>query len=299
MYKKILITGAKGMLGSILCRTLSPFYSVIAIDKEDCDITDKEKVESFFNKLSIDVLIHCAAYTEVDKAEDEPQKAFLINAQGTKNVIEALKGKDCFLIYISTDYVFDGKKPQAYLEADIPNPQGVYAQSKLEGERVISAYTKHAILRTSWVFGPNGKNFVDTIVRLAKEKEILEVVSDQIGSPTYTLDLSEAIKAMLDIYFARGLKYGIYHITNSGKCSWFEFAQFIIQLVNLKTVVKPISSECLHKKAKRPKNSLLSNEKFHSLAGYCLPSWQEAVKNYLDSIKNNYDYSDYKNNLRD
>lgn len=285
MYKKILITGAKGMLGSALCKVLHSSYEVSGIDKEECDITSKQKTNKLINSLSVDALIHCAAYTEVDKAENEPQKAFLINAQGTKNVIEALKGKDYFFIYISTDYVFDGKKPQAYLEADIPNPQGVYAQSKLEGERAISAYTKHAILRTSWVFGPNGKNFVDTIVRLAKEKEILEVVSDQIGSPTYTLDLSKAIKAMLDIYFARGLKYGIYNITNSGKCSWFEFAQFIIQLVNLKTVVKPISSECLHKKAKRPKNSLLSNEKFHALTGYYLPPWQEAVKNYLDSIK--------------
>jgi dTDP-4-dehydrorhamnose reductase len=279
--KKILVTGAKGMLGSALCDVLGNYFDVLGIDTEECDITIRDKVKEKMQDLTIDAVIHCAAYTEVDKAEDESARAFLINMEGTKNILESVKNKNCLFIYISSDYVFDGQKESTYTELDSPNPLSVYGNSKLEGEKVVRTYDKHFIIRTGWLFGPKGKNFVATIIRLTKEKETIEVVNDQVGSPTYTLHLAKAIKDMLDIYFSRGLEYGVYNITNSGKCSWFEFAQHISQLINSKAEIKPISSSQLKRKAKRPKNSLLSNEKFNSLIGYYLPSWQEALEDYL------------------
>jgi dTDP-4-dehydrorhamnose reductase len=279
--KKILVTGAKGMLGSALCDVLGNYFDVLGIDTEECDITIRDKVKEKMQDLTIDAVIHCAAYTEVDKAEDESARAFLINMEGTKNILESVKNKNCLFIYISSDYVFDGQKESTYTELDSPNPLSVYGNSKLEGEKVVRTYDKHFIIRTGWLFGPKGKNFVATIIRLTREKETIEVVNDQVGSPTYTLHLAKAIKDMLDIYFSRGLEYGVYNITNSGKCSWFEFAQHISQLINSKAEIKPISSSQLKRKAKRPKNSLLSNEKFNSLIGYYLPSWQEALEDYL------------------
>ena len=281
MYKKILITGAEGMLGSTICRVLEPFYHLTCVDYADFDIRANVAVARFFAPQQFDAIVHCAAYTDVDRAEDEAQKAILINAEGAKNLVENLRGKDSFLIYISTDYVFDGQKSAPYLEEDLPNPIGVYGLSKLKGEEAVAALKKHIIIRTSWLFGPQGKNFIDTIARLSKEKDELEVVGDQRGSPTYTLDLSKAIKSFLDLYFEKGLKSGIYNVTNSGNCSWFELAKYILNLLNSSAKIKPISSEVLNRKAKRPRNSVLSNEKFHALTGYYLPPWQEAVKHYI------------------
>lgn len=271
------------MLGHTLAKTLESTYNIIAIDKEECDIADKEAVKKIVKGLYVDAVVHCAAYTDVDRAEDEPQKAFLINAQGTKNFIDNIENKNCLFVYLSTDYVFDGQKPKAYTETDIPHPLGVYGASKLEGELLSCRFEKHLVIRTSWLFGPGGKNFVTTIMRLAKEGQKLCVVSDQVGSPTYTLDLSRAIKGVLDIYFSRGLACGIYNITNSGCCSWYEFAQHIIKLAHLTTKVAAITSSQAQRKAKRPKNSTLSNEKFYLLTGYALPPWQEALKHYLDN----------------
>lgn len=268
------------MLGSALFKILSAFYNVIGIDKDNCDLTDKAKVIELLHGLKLDVCVHCAAYTDVDKAESEPQKAFLVNREGTLNILESIN-KDCLFTYISTDYVFDGSKDTAYTEADIPNPLNIYGKSKLEGERLVSHFNRYIILRTSWLFGPNGKNFVDTTVQSAKKKKILEVVNNQVGSPTYTMHLSKAIKDIIDIYFAKSLEYGIYHITNSGRCSWFEFAKHIVKLAHLNNKVMPISSDKMQRQAQRPNNSLLSNKKMHALLGYYLPSWQEAVKDYL------------------
>lgn len=282
-HKKILVTGAKGMLGSVLCRVLSSSYEVTPIDKEECDLADKDRVKQVIDNLAIDAVIHCAAYTEVDKAEDEKDAAFLINAKATKNILDNLKNKECLFIYISTDYVFDGRKNSPYTEVDSSNPLGVYGKTKLEGEKSVSEFKKHLILRTSWLFGPDGKNFIATILRLAKEKETLEVVNDQIGSPTYTLDLAGAIKKLLDIHFTKGLEYGIYNVTNCGECSWFTLAQYIAKTAGLKNKIKPISSNQLPRKAKRPASSLLANEKFHALAGYYLPSWEAAVKHYIEN----------------
>ncbi|MEI8349144.1 MAG: dTDP-4-dehydrorhamnose reductase [Candidatus Omnitrophota bacterium] len=280
--KKILITGAQGMLGSALCETLSSHYQIIAVDKDECDITDREKTLTFFRNAGADIILHCAAYTDVDRSEDQPQQVYAVNVEGTANIIEAIKGTNCLLVYISTDYVFDGTKKGAYIEPDLPHPLGVYGYSKLEGEKVVQNFPKHLIVRTSWLFGPRGKNFVATIASKAKEKEALQVVDDQVGSPTYTRDLAKALAALLDLYCANRLTYGIYHVTNSGQCSWFEFAKYILSLLHSSVTIKPISSKDLNRKAKRPLNSLLSNEKFYALSGFFLPSWQEAVKHYIE-----------------
>jgi dTDP-4-dehydrorhamnose reductase len=281
MHKKILITGAKGMLGSVLYGVLRPHYSVIGADYADFDITNKTASAKFLNRLKPEAVIHCAAYTDVDKAEDEAEEAILINTRGVKNLAQSLKNRNILFVYFSTDYIFDGRKQTAYLETDKPNPLSVYGLSKLKGEKEAALLEKYLIVRTSWLFGPGGKNFVDTLIDLARKKEIIEVVNDQRGSPTYTFDLSKAIKSMLDIYFENKIQYGIYNITNSSNCSWFELASFIVKLLGLTALVTPTTSDKLLRKAKRPHNSVLCNDKFQALTGYSLPSWQEAVKNYL------------------
>ncbi|MEM7816611.1 MAG: dTDP-4-dehydrorhamnose reductase [Candidatus Aenigmatarchaeota archaeon] len=280
--KKVLITGVKGMLGNSLREKLELDYEVFGIDKDNCDITDKNLIKKFFQNLSIDVVIHCAAYTDVDKAEEEARKVFLVNRDGTKNILEVIE-KDTLFIYISTDYVFNGTKKAPYNEEDKPSPLNTYGKSKLEGEKLVSFREKYLIIRTSWLFGPKGDNFVDSILNLAKKRVCLKVVNDQIGSPTYTLDLAEAIKKFLNLYFEEKLVCGIYHITNNGSCSWFEFASYILKIAGLDTKLMPISSLELKKRAKRPKNSVLSNEKFYRLTGGYLRNWQEAVRDYLES----------------
>ena len=280
MYKKILITGAKGMLGTALCPLLEK-YSIVGIDKDNCDIADKSSLANIIGNLDLDAIVHCAAYTNVDKAEEEPHNVFTVNMEGTENVASVAKSRNCFFIYISTDYVFDGEKKSLYTEEDATKPLGVYGKSKLEGEKVASKIKKHLIIRTSWLFGPNGKNFVSTVANAAKEKDLIKVVDDQTGSPTYTLDLAKAISDILDIYFTKKIDSGIYNITNTGFCSWFELASYIVKETGSKAAVVPIKSEQLERRAKRPKNSMLSKEKFKSLSGYYLPTWQEAVSHYL------------------
>jgi len=268
------------MLGSALLPLLKK-YDILGIDKDSCDITNKSSLAKIIRNLKLDIVVHCAAYTEVDKAENEPENAFLVNEEGTRNVIEAVNCKECLFIYISTDYVFNGSKKTAYTEEDAVNPLGIYGKSKLAGERLAAKLDRYIIVRTSWLFGPNGKNFVSTIARLAKEKETIEVVADQIGSPTYTLDLAKAISDTINIYISKGVTPGIYNITNTGFCSWAELARYIIKEAGLKTRVIETKSEESSRAAKRPKNSMLSKEKFKALSGYELPAWQAAVKHYL------------------
>ena len=252
------------------------------IDKEECDITEARAVKNYFLNNAFDAIIHCAAYTNVDRAEDEPNQALLLNAQGTQNVVTATRTHDCLFVYISTDYVFDGTKETPYTEQDSPNPISVYGATKLKGEDFAQTHPRWLILRTSWLFGPGGKNFVRTILSLGKQKDTLEVVNDQIGSPTYTLHLAQAIREVLGVYFDKGLTYGIYHITNSLVCSWFAFAKAIVENAKLGTIVTPITSEKLTRRAKRPRNSVLSNEKFHALMGHYLPTWRTAVAEYME-----------------
>ena len=280
--KKILIIGSQGMLGSSLCKVLEDEFEVIGIDQKDCNITDKDAILELVKNLDVDVVVHCAAYTDVDRAEDESKELMSINVDGTKNILDGLEKKESLFIYISTDYVFDGQKLEPYSEEDIPHPLGQYGLSKLEAEKLVRNIKKHCIIRTSWLFGPGGKNFVSTIINLAKNKKVLQVVNDQVGAPTYTLDLSEAIKDIIIFYSNGKLDFGIYNITNSGRCSWFELANYIAELKSLDITVEPISSQKLERKAQRPVNSLLSNQKFYNLMGYRLRSWQEAVRDYLE-----------------
>lgn len=277
---KILITGAGGLLGEALFETL-PKENTIPLYREDCDITDKKRVKKILKNLDLDVVIHCAAYTDVDNAQKQKKEALLINKYGTKNIIDNLN-KNCLFIYISTAYVFNGKKTKPYTEKDKPFPINVYGLSKLEGEKITMSFKKHLIIRTNWLFGPYKKNFVDTIIELAKKKDVIKIDCSQIGSPTYTLDLASAIKDLIEFYFKGKLKFGIYHITNSGSCNRFDFAVKIIEILNLKNKVEKI---ILNRPAKRPKNSLLSNKKFYNLTGYYLRNWQDALKSYLKQWK--------------
>jgi dTDP-4-dehydrorhamnose reductase len=285
--KKILITGAGGMLGSALLKTLDNHFKVLGCTRRECDITDKNKVESVINSFLPDIVIHCAAYTNVEKAEDEQEKAFFVNREGTRNIFKVLEDKDCLIVYISTDYVFDGKKNSPYLEQDLPSPINVYGKSKLEGEKIVKNFKKHLIIRTSWLFGPCGENFITKIIRKAEQDKVIKVVDDQKGSPTYTFDLSYAIKDIIDISLKRRIEYGIYHITNSGICSWFEFARYIKELTKIEVEILPVTSKESTTKAERPLNSVLSNDKFFNLVGYKLRNWKEAVKEYIQNYLNN------------
>lgn len=270
------------MLGAALSKTLSSFYAITAIDKEECDITNAVAVKKFFSDKTFDAVVHCAAYTNVDKAEDEPELALLINAQGTQNLVTATCTHDCLFVHISTDYVFDGTKEAPYTEGDRPHPLSIYGATKLKGEYSVQTHPRGTIIRTSWLFGPGGNNFVRTILSLARQKDTLSVVNDQMGSPTYTMHLADALREILKIYFSKGLAYGVYHVTNSGVCSWYAFAREVVKNANLSTRVLPTTSAQYIRKAKRPQNSALSNEKFYALTGRYLPPWQTAVAQYME-----------------
>jgi dTDP-4-dehydrorhamnose reductase len=296
---KILITGSKGMLGSKLCQVLADEYEVFGLDLlatrysllatrffTQCDITDKDKVVAAIKSATPNLIIHTAAYTDVDGCELNPEKAFAVNAKGTENVARAAKEIGATLFYISTDYVFDGKGDKPYTEADTPNPINTYGQSKLEGERIIqSLLEKYFILRSSWLFGPSGKNFVTTILQKAGERKTLKVVDDQIGSPTYTLDLADAVKSLLAIcYSLLATNYGIYHITNRGSCSWYEFAQEIVALKRLATQILPVTSKEIKRPAQRPRMSVLDNSKVMNTFNLRLRHWSEALRHFYEKI---------------
>ena len=268
---KILVTGAQGMLGQDLCPILEDEgYEVVETDVDTLDITNFEQVKKVLAYENPDIVIHCAAYTNVDKAEEEPEKAALINALGTENIAKICAENDITLVYISTDYVFDGEKKEPYLPEDKPNPINEYGKTKLDGEKVVQKYCKKFyIVRTSWLYGHYGKNFIETMISLSNMPE-LEVVDDQIGCPTWTVELSNGIAELLD----EMPEYGIYHICGSGKTSWYNFAKEIFQQMGLKVNLIPCKSEEFPRPAKRPKHSVLENK------GICR-SWKVALKDYL------------------
>lgn len=257
------------------------------------DITKKQNVLAIIRNLNPDVIIHAAAWTDVDGCELDPKKAYQINSEGTKNVAGACKAIGATLIYLSTDFVFDGKKKNPYKETDKTNPLGIYADSKLKGELTIKRILKkYFILRTSWLYGKHGKNFVDTILKKAETEKVLKVVDDQVGSPTYTKDLAKAIHALLGKIVGSwelgvgsragfNLPYGTYHVSNSGSVSWYDYAKEILKLAKSQTKVMPISSKELDRPAKRPKMSILDNSKFVKFTGYKMRNWQEALKEYV------------------
>jgi dTDP-4-dehydrorhamnose reductase len=278
---KIIVTGYNGQLGYDVYHQLikNENHVVIGIGSQDLDITHEIHVKEFIEKEKPDVIIHCAAYTKVDQAEDDNVSCFDVNVNGTKYLVESAKKIGAKVVYISTDYVFSGDKIGQYEVNDLPNPKSVYGHSKYLGELETLKYDKHFIIRISWVFGKNGNNFVKTMLKFGKEKEFLKVVSDQTGSPTYTKDLAKLIVDMIETD-----KYGIYHATNEGQCSWYQFAKEIFRLSNIQIDLKPISSSEYPTKAKRPLNSLLSKESLAKNGFDLLPSWQDALKRCLKEI---------------
>ena len=284
---KYFVTGVKGQLGYDVMRELEKrgYNDAVGVDIEEMDITDSESVDKVISSEKPDVVIHCAAWTAVDLAEDEDKqdKVHLINAVGTENIAKVCKKLDCKMIYISTDYVFDGQGTRPWEPDDERNPLNVYGQTKYEGELAVEKWLeKYFIVRIAWVFGQNGKNFVRTMLNLGKTHDKLTVVDDQIGSPTYTPDLARLLVDM-----AESDKYGIYHATNEGFCSWYEFACEIFRQASefdsdYKNVsVSPVTSDKYPSKAKRPSNSRMNKEKLTENGFEKLPAWQDALRRYI------------------
>jgi dTDP-4-dehydrorhamnose reductase len=277
---KVLLIGALGMLGRDLQPILSDRHEVIGRDIPDLDITDPVQAEKEIRLLRPEAVINAAAFTDVDGCESQRERAFSVNADGAGHVARGCRSAGSRLIHLSTDYVFDGTSQVPYSEEAAPNPINVYGESKLQGEKAVQeSGGNHLILRTAWLYGKHGKNFVDTILRLASQQEELRVVDDQRGSPTFTRDLSRAIARLLDKE-ARG----ILHVTNSGSCTWFEFARKILEMrrpLNDRLRLIPISSGELARLAPRPANSVLDCSRFEKLTGSKMKGWEEAIQAYL------------------
>lgn len=274
---KVLVTGANGQLGYDVVKELQKQnIECCGATRKNFDIVNFEATEKFITNYMPDVVIHCAAYTAVDKAEDEQELCYLVNASATENIAQICKKIDAKMVYISTDYVFDGTKDGFYEVDDKPNPVNVYGRTKLLGEQAVQKIlNKYFIVRISWVFGEHGNNFVKTMLRLGKERKELNVVADQYGSPTYTADLAPLLVEMIKIN-----KYGIYHATNEGVCSWKEFAEEIFKLAKMNVKVNRITTYEYPTKAKRPLNSRLSKEKLDKYF-YKLPFWEIALEKFI------------------
>ncbi len=278
---KVLVTGVKGQLGYDVMNELAKRdIEAVGVDIEEMDITDAEAVRRVITAAGVDAVIHCAAYTAVDAAEDNMELCRRINAGGTENIAVVCRELDIKMIYISTDYVFDGQGTRPWEPDDSRNPLNAYGVAKYEGELAVEKHlTKYFIVRIAWVFGVNGKNFIKTMLRLGEEKGAVSVVDDQIGSPTYTYDLARLLVDMVQTE-----KYGRYHATNEGLCSWYEFAQEIFRQAGMDVKVTPVSSSEFQAKAKRPQNSRMSKDKLEENGFERLPSWQDALKRYLKAL---------------
>lgn len=274
---KVLVTGANGQLGNDVVRELQKHnIECLGATRQYFDIIDFKATKDFIFNYLPDVVIHCAAYTAVDKAEDEPELCYKVNVSATKNIAEICKKIDAKMLYISTDYVFDGTKEGFYEIDDKPNPMNVYGETKLLGEEAVQKILdKYFIVRISWVFGEHGNNFVKTMLRLGAEKKELNVVADQYGSPTYTVDLAPLLVEMI-----KTEKYGIYHATNEDVCNWAEFAEMIFKIAEMDVKVSRIMTSEYPTKAKRPLNSKLSKICLEKNF-YKLPLWISALKRYI------------------
>ncbi|MCK5255245.1 MAG: dTDP-4-dehydrorhamnose reductase [Deltaproteobacteria bacterium] len=276
-YVRVLIVGARGMLGSDLMQSLSDTQQVVGTDIEDFDITDRKETLGALSRIRPEWVINAAAYTQVDRCEEESELAFKVNAEGVKNLALACKDIQARLFHVSTDYIFDGKKEEPYVEEDTPLHISVYGHSKLKGESYVQdLLDDFVIVRSGGLYGKGGSNFVNTIIKVAKEKDELTVVDDQWVAPTYTIDLSRAIGALMEVS-ARG----IFHVVNSGCCNWYQFAGKILSLVGSTSKVIPISSDQLNRPAKRPGFSALNCRKFTEVTGNKLRSWEEALTDYI------------------
>lgn len=280
----ILVTGVKGQLGYDVVEELkrNGFKNVYGVDRNDFDITNEEETTNYILNLKPSVIFHCAAYTQVDKAEEDKELCYKVNALGTKFIANAAKEINAKMIYISTDYVFEGVGETYYKTNDKTNPIGVYGQTKLDGENFVKEILdNYFIVRISWVFGINGNNFIKTMLRLAETRTELSVVSDQIGSPTYTFDLAKLLVTM-----SKSNKYGVYHATNEEVCSWSEFARYIFKTANLNIKVNDITTveyQKLVKQAKRPLNSRLDKSSLSEFG--LLPNWKDAVNRYIKELE--------------
>ncbi|MEF9438196.1 MAG: dTDP-4-dehydrorhamnose reductase [Candidatus Mariimomonas ferrooxydans] len=272
---KIALTGSGGMLGYAIKQVFSN-VELIAFSRKDFDITDLDNTKAKIKEIKPDYLIHAAAYTDVDGCELNPEKAYHVNGLGTRNVVMACEAVNCPIIYISTDYVFNGIKKEPYNEWDIPDPITKYGFSKLIGEHFVTCLTnRFYIVRTSWLYGKKGKNFVDTIIKLLSKNQKIDVVNDQIGSPTYSYDLAVKLRDIL----CKG--YGVYHITNSSKCSWYEFAVEIAKIKGIQAEIRPVTSDKFIRPAKRPAFSVLENTMLRLEGMKELRHWEKALKDYL------------------
>ncbi len=275
---RILVTGARGMLGTDVCEALAKEHDVTGVDVQEADITIPEEIGTLIKRVAPQVTVHCAAYTEVDKSESNKETAFLVNGEGTRNVALGSREVGASVVFMSTDYVFDGRSDRPYKETDPPSPLGVYGASKLAGEKALQeCLPAHFIIRTSWLFGLHGRNFVDTILRLGQDRQTLEVVSDQVGSPTFTRDLSLALSEVV-----KSDKFGTYHVSNGGSCSWYSFAQEILRAWgNTRVRVLPVDSKKSGRAAARPAMSVLDTSLFSSTFGFEMRHWEEGLADYL------------------
>jgi dTDP-4-dehydrorhamnose reductase len=273
---KIIITGAKGQLGNSLQEILTQ-DQLFPIDLPEYNLVSFKTTMDYIKQVRPDIVIHCAAKTQVDDCELKPDEAYAANVIATKNVVNACQAVDATMVYISTDYVFDGKGTQPYKEYDSCNPQSVYGKTKWQGEEIVKMHLQRFyIVRTAWLFGDKGNNIVRTILKLADERKVLKFVNDQVGCPTYATDLAMAISQLIQTE-----AYGIYHVTNEGDCSWFDFARLIVEQAGKKdTTVEPITSEELSRPAPRPKYSILGKDGIHAL-GIITPSYQDALQRFL------------------
>ena len=285
--KKILVTGANGQLGQCLQKISSQFeeFEFIFTDSETLDITNKEEVNDFFWQNAPDFCINAAAYTAVDLAETDIEKAFLVNADGTENLAEACAENNAQFIHVSTDYVFDGENNLAYTEEDFTNPLGVYGASKLAGDELaLEVNPCSVILRTSWVYSEFGKNFVKTMLSLFATKEELNIVADQFGQPTNANDLAEAI---MKIIKSEKITPGIFNFSNLGRISWFDFAEKIAELSKAKIKLNAIETSQYPTPAKRPKNSVLDLDKISKTYAIQLKPWEESLEDCVQILQNN------------
>ncbi|MDR5588261.1 dTDP-4-dehydrorhamnose reductase [Clostridium aquiflavi] len=277
----ILVTGVNGQLGYDVIKELNKRnIECLGIDIKDLDITDDKAVNEYILNLKPECLIHCAAYTAVDRAEDEEEICTKVNVYGTENIAKVCKKIDAQMVYISTDYVFDGLGNKPFDVDGNINPLSVYGKTKYQGELKVKAILdKYFIVRISWVFGINGNNFIKTMLKLGAEKESLNVVCDQIGSPTYTADLASLLCDMVV-----SQKYGVYHATNEGTCSWAEFAEEIMKMAGFNCKINPIPTSEYPTKAVRPLNSRLSKKSLVDDGFNLLPRWEDALNRYLEEI---------------
>ncbi|ETA81771.1 spore coat protein [Youngiibacter fragilis 232.1] len=278
---KFMVTGVNGQLGhDVVLKLKEMNIGVVAPRRDEFDLTNREQVQRYIIEEKPDVIIHCAAYTAVDKAEDESDLCYSINVEGTRAVAEAAREIDAKVVYVSTDYVFDGLGLEPHSEEKEPNPVNYYGYTKEQGEKIVKAeLDNYFIVRTSWVYGKNGNNFVKTMLKLAETRSEISVVSDQIGSPTYSKDLAEFI-----INLVKTNQYGIYHGVNEGYCSWYEFAKAIFEKAGIEIKINPITTEEYPTKAKRPLNSRLLKDNTDKTGIKRLPHWEDAISRFIEEL---------------